>query len=520
MLTSLILNEDLNIYIEQLAWITNLAKSQLERERDFTEDSEIIIKDLLTEIISCRKAVIQCSDIAGKFLMAYQNAIEDTQRVYERTHLLEKEINGLNLVLEQSQKETLTKNYQLESLTIEATDMENTIKSLTQEKKTLTNKIDMLKQELLIIENAINNKENSAQQKPKPQYKNPQEKTQDKNLYSKYINLTKLLHEKSLEIEYYKNKTYEIQGILNTERVGFEKLNNLYNQLYNEISIYKNDMENIKEKYYENKEKIKELEEEIIRMRILNESLMKELDFNKVKWDMVGNGIRESCENIEENGEVVRDNEKDKLENLAEFMDEFRDDRGCYDPLYMVCSEEVGTTKFILCQRKRIEKHEGFLINPTKIKSINTPHSTFPLKTQGISYTIKHCSSIHIQSLKNSNSTIPSLNLKMLQQPKSEQTLISNSKDSIETISTEYQSSNRPKRHLIIETHDPIKQFFIYQCQAAKLNNQHKDLIGQLPINELYKKVMSQGVTFNKWHDYITEYINSVVYNNGKKCFF
>lgn len=466
MLTSLILNEDLTTYIEQLAWITNLAKSQLERQRDFTEDSEIIIKDLLTEVMSCRKAVIQCSGIAEKFLEAYQNAIEETQQVYERTHLLEKEIKDLDLVLKQSQRETSTKDNQLESLTIEATDMENTIKKLTQEKKILINEISMLKKELIFIESLTNNKENSIQPRQKLLTEDLNEKDQDKNLQSKYLNLTKELHEKTLEIEYYKNKTDEIKGVLNIERVGFEKLNNAYNQLYNEITIYKNDMESVKEKYYQDKEKIKELKEEVIRMKNLNGSLMKELDFNRVKCDSVGNGVRESCENNEESGNVVRGNEKDKLENLADFMDELEDAGGC-DPLYMVCSGGVGTTRFILCQRKRIERYEGFLINPTKDKTISiNPPTTYPTKTKKnkiISYTIEHCSSIYIKKSGNSNFTlIPSLNLKTFHQSKTEPTLIPNFNDSSSAVSTECQSSKRSRKHLIIETQDPVKQFFIY----------------------------------------------------------
>lgn len=54
-------------------------------------------------------------------------------------------------------------------------------------------------------------------------------------------------------------------------------------------------------------------------------------------------------------------------------------------------------------------------------------------------------------------------------------------------------------------------------CQAAKLNFMHRDRVGVIPVNKLYDRVLDQGVPFNLWSDYITEYLHSRVKRQGPR---
>ncbi|CAG9312324.1 unnamed protein product [Blepharisma stoltei] len=73
------------------------------------------------------------------------------------------------------------------------------------------------------------------------------------------------------------------------------------------------------------------------------------------------------------------------------------------------------------------------------------------------------------------------------------------------SINSDDTTSSRRSRLNAPQSRDPIKEFFIFTCQAAKLNSKYKDRLGRVPVNSLYSKVLEEGIPFNKWHDYVQE---------------
>ncbi|CAG9328583.1 unnamed protein product [Blepharisma stoltei] len=62
-----------------------------------------------------------------------------------------------------------------------------------------------------------------------------------------------------------------------------------------------------------------------------------------------------------------------------------------------------------------------------------------------------------------------------------------------------------------IFTQDPIKQFFILTCEAAKINSEKRDFIGQIPFDLLFSKVFEEHIPFNNWHDYVQKFLHSKI---------
>ncbi|CAG9314464.1 unnamed protein product [Blepharisma stoltei] len=50
---------------------------------------------------------------------------------------------------------------------------------------------------------------------------------------------------------------------------------------------------------------------------------------------------------------------------------------------------------------------------------------------------------------------------------------------------------------------DPIKDLFIFICQAAKLNSKYRDRLGWAPVDHLYDECLQKSIPFNEWHDYV-----------------
>ncbi|OMJ75808.1 hypothetical protein SteCoe_24989 [Stentor coeruleus] len=736
MSNSLTSHEDLTPYIEQLARINHSAAYQLERRRSFTADPETIIKELLTEVMSCRKSVTQCTNIAEKFLEAYQTSTEDIQRIHDRTKLLEHELGEQSTKIQKYQKELETKDKRLDSLTLEATDMERILKISNQDCNKMKKEIDALKKELSQKEQSTAIRENTIQQRQKLFVEENREKEIDKSMQIKYDSLNTDYKKKIAEIDALKNKNNEYEGLFNAERAGFEKMSSLNNQLRNEISIQKVEMINFKEKYSQMKDRVKDLKEEIIQLRLNNESLEKELDYSRARRESVVSVARESLEIHEDIVDIIRGTTgQNKPENLGAFMNELEDKGKNFgsEPFFMISPQGTTSPKFILCQTKKIEKHEGFLIEPVKkniqlvkntgfvyeniknhpeknlfniqkcedfnvkINKKNLPDKIFktqkcedfnvkthkkdfpdkiekclfriqkcedfnvkthkkeftdkiekhlfriqkcedfnvkthkkelpdniekksfdiqkcedfnvkghkkvfpenieknsfniqkcedfnvkahkkhlpdkilkksfkiqkcedfiikpntqnlPIKKRKIQFKIQKCEDLNV---KTHNKNLPEkksknplkiqkfqgfttqihtkkLNLKLfkgfnyikkLKMGKVENNFyikpaIFHFDDSVSVTSNETEATPRSRRMSVIENRDPIKQFFYYQCQAAKINSAYRDIIGELPISKLYEKVMKQGVPFNMWNDYISEYISSTFRKRAK----
>ena len=49
-----------------------------------------------------------------------------------------------------------------------------------------------------------------------------------------------------------------------------------------------------------------------------------------------------------------------------------------------------------------------------------------------------------------------------------------------------------------LEIRDPIMDYFVLTCQAAKLTSPFKDIIGKTPVKKLYERVLVDGIPFYK----------------------
>lgn len=78
--------------------------------------------------------------------------------------------------------------------------------------------------------------------------------------------------------------------------------------------------------------------------------------------------------------------------------------------------------------------------------------------------------------------------------------------DFIPSTNKEFRISKRLKA--ITQPRDPIKDFFTLTCEAAKLNSDKRDYLGSIPVEILYSKVFEECVPFNKWHDYVQDFLH------------
>src|SRR5574343_361568 len=145
---SLTSHEDLTPYIEELLRVSNQTQSGLERRRSFAADPETIIKELLTELMNCRKNAQKVESIAKKFLEAYNTSIEDQARLQTKIKTQGEDIGELNALIQKYQKELEIKENRFESLTHEATDMERALKIINSECSQLKKERENLKKEL------------------------------------------------------------------------------------------------------------------------------------------------------------------------------------------------------------------------------------------------------------------------------------------------------------------------------------------------------------------------------------
>ena len=48
-----------------------------------------------------------------------------------------------------------------------------------------------------------------------------------------------------------------------------------------------------------------------------------------------------------------------------------------------------------------------------------------------------------------------------------------------------------------------MEEYFILTCQAAKLNSPNMEKIATLPVNDLYRRALQDGIPFFYWHDWV-----------------
>mmetsp|Transcript_7779 Transcript_7779/g.14872 ORF Transcript_7779/g.14872 Transcript_7779/m.14872 type:complete len:823 (-) Transcript_7779:3429-5897(-) len=62
---------------------------------------------------------------------------------------------------------------------------------------------------------------------------------------------------------------------------------------------------------------------------------------------------------------------------------------------------------------------------------------------------------------------------------------------------------------------EPMQEFFILTYQACKLNDDDRDNMNYIPVENLYETALKQGVPFNRWHDWIKQEMKQIVFRRS-----
>ena len=372
MSNSLTSHEDLTPYIQQLERLNSLASNEMERRRSFAADPETIIRELLTELMSSRKYLKQVTSIAHKFLEAYNTGIEESHRLTEKNNMLQENIGDLNSQIQKYEKEIEIKESRYESIALEATDMERIMKMLNTECSQLKKEKELLKKEISLKEQAVVFRDNTIQQRQKMHIEVEKDKEVDKTLQIKCDSLAIENKRKQAEIDDLNSNMIEIENALKIEKNNSEKLKLLMQQIRNENSIKKSELEELKQKHSNTKEKLNQCKEELLQQKSYNESLAKECE--KQRNSIVLNSARASMEIPEEVSNLVGNASLNfKSERLGDLIQELENSESFpEDDSFFIVSDnstKISSPKFMLFQPKKICKCDDISIEPQKIKN-------------------------------------------------------------------------------------------------------------------------------------------------------
>ena len=362
---SLTSHEDLTPYIEELLRVSNQTQSGLERRRSFAADPETIIKELLTELMNCRKNAQKVETIAKKFLEAYNTSLEDQGRLHAKIKTQGEDIGELNTLIQKYQKELEIKENRFESLTHEATDMERALKIINSECSQLKKERDSLKKELQNKEQMILARETAIQQRKnfmvevEKEKEKDKEKETDKTLQKQYDQLV-LNHKKSLtEIEDLQSRIYEIEALCALDKKEYEKMRNSVKGLRDELFSKKIEYEELLQKYRESKDRAIHLKEELLMEKAQNESLMKEYDRQK------STSFKNEFEIMELQDSLRHESfRRSRTEILSDFLGELEDDHKNESGFFAINSTQAASPKFVLINTKKTETLKPIFILP------------------------------------------------------------------------------------------------------------------------------------------------------------
>ena len=86
-----------------------------------------------------------------------------------------------------------------------------------------------------------------------------------------------------------------------------------------------------------------------------------------------------------------------------------------------------------------------------------------------------------------------------------------NSNNSSDEHNTSHSSGTNSKTLQYLASRDPMKEFFMLTAQSVKLNSPYMDSILTLHINEMYEWVEKTNIPFNKWGQWIEDYLHRII---------
>jgi hypothetical protein len=545
---SLTSHEDLTPYIEELLRLSNQTQTGLERRRSFAAEPETIIKELLTELMTCRNNAQKAETIAKKFLEAYNTSVEDLARLRNKIREQGDDIGELNTLIQRYQKEIEVKDNRFESLTLEATDMERALKIINAECSQLKKEKEIIKKELQSKEQMLVARENAIQQRKnflvevEKEKEKDREKEVDKTLQIKHDQLL-LANKKYLaDVQDLNSRIEELEALWNLDKKENEKMKKSVGTLRDELFSKKIEYEELLQKYRECKDRVFSLKEELMMEKAHNESLLKENDRQK------SSSFKVDFDNFEDQSSLKTEPfRRSRTEILSDFLGELEDSHKDEGGFFTLNTATSSSPKFVLINTKKTELLKPISVIPPKqvlttstfkqfnrcakvlkltsgdffsfnLKTLLTEENQEKIKTQIPEFSESSELALHPKFPSESLelSTFPTkfksttLQIIKLDEIHLARVPIFNFDDAASEESTETVAS-RSRKMSVVENRDPIKQFFIFTCQAAKLNSVNKDKVGTIPVNKLYERVLQQGVPFNLWSEYINEYLNSRV---------
>ena len=198
------------------------------------------------------------------------------------------------------------------------------------------------------------------------------DKEVDKTLQIKCDSLAIENKRKQAEIDDLNSNMIEIENALKIEKNNSEKLKLLMQQIRNENSIKKSELEELKQKHSNTKEKLNQCKEELLQQKSYNESLAKECE--KQRNSIVLNSARASMEIPEEVSNLVGNASLNfKSERLGDLIQELENSESFpEDDSFFIVSDnstKISSPKFMLFQPKKICKCDDISIEPQKIKN-------------------------------------------------------------------------------------------------------------------------------------------------------
>lgn len=514
MSNSLTSHEDLTPYIESLMKISSQAAS-LERRRSFAADPELIIKELLTELMTTRKNTQTAEEIAKKFLEAYNTSIEDQSRLKVKISSLSSDINDLNTLIGKYQKEIEVKDSRYESITLEVIDMERALKQLNNECSQLKKERDFLKKEIQSKEQMLVIRESNMQQRKnllvevEKEKGKEKDKEVDKGFQIKYEQMVVSNKRKQTEIDDLVSRLHEIEALWALDKNNADKLQKSVGNLRDELFEKKIECEKTSQKYRDCKERVITLKEELIIQKAQNDSLVKEYERQK------STNFKNEFEGYEEPSIKNDAFRRSRTEILSDYFNEFEESQNS-EVFFTINSSDKASPKFMLVNNKRTELLPSISVLPSKIKMKLDKQAIFNYNAKA---SVEAVGKIDVKGIRASKEVLclargnGIVYKSVLSAVNTEEIHIGRvpifvfddaaSEESIETV------ASRSRKASTVEIRDPIKEFFIFTCQAAKLNSIHKDKLGTIPVNKLFERVLQQGVPFNMWHDYITDYLHA-----------
>lgn len=350
----------------------------------FSQDPQLIIQDLLSQIVSTRKKALKTTKIAKKFYKAEEDSSKKIKDLCQNIKELQQEVNDLLGKLSAQDKEINTKDKRIDT-------MEHELQETEKEYRIVSNQVEKLRTENKVLKES----KQPVIHRQKTQFYKKTEDFEDtiKDLKETIEDLSQELDRKSAENENNEKKIKEILSFANAEKLASDRIRASLAELKKEKDEIIEKLEETETELDSEKSKTYKLEQEIIKQKNYFDLLKKQHEQEKLLLN--GNHGRISTEfNIEHNVLDHLENDEEtiisskrnanRMETLSEWITE--DDMGMD---YSTSSTHNNSKQIFILSTPKVSydnfnfmsKAKAYLtIQPTEQISIFSPPK--PLRTE------------------------------------------------------------------------------------------------------------------------------------------